>query len=439
MIAGLPYDAEVEYLQSTGAQYIDTGVSACNAVVGTDIRFQSTSTQNNEWVFGTYSGSLGNNYNYLVGSLSGWCVGLYDNTFYRPGTPVDTGVHRVRINIDGKTRFDDVVLLDGIVSKTYEGDRNTSLWMFMTHRTGSSPMNGYYLTAKVFYCKVYLDGVLVRDLIPVRFTNEQNQSEGAMYDRVSRKLFRNAGTGSFTIGPDVATPVMGLHFMPKPKLSARNYVQDGLIAMWDGIENAGWGVHDQNATTWVDLSGNNNDCTLSEWATWTASGIVCDGTHYMAQAPANGISDTWQCEVVLNRTLTTYGYLCYLASKINGSSTNAQQLMLAFRENALMMNNGVSPINGQFVTTRWSGIPLVCSIAADFMHGRLYVNANEAAISSGTENWSTVTLGEIGGRIGRIGNVFKGEIKTIRLYSRALTADEFAHNFAVDKERFNLP
>ena len=24
-------------------------------------------------------------------------------------------------------------------------------------------------------------------------------------------------------------------------LSTRSYVQDGLVAMWDGIENAGWG------------------------------------------------------------------------------------------------------------------------------------------------------------------------------------------------------
>ena len=36
--------------------------------------------------------------------------------------------------------------------------------------------------------------------------------------------------------------------------TARDYVQNGLIAMWDGEWNAGLGVHDPNATTWVDLS-----------------------------------------------------------------------------------------------------------------------------------------------------------------------------------------
>jgi hypothetical protein len=34
---------------------------------------------------------------------------------------------------------------------------------------------------------------------------------------------------------------------------------------------------------------------------------------------------------------------------------------------------------------------------------------------------------------------FVGEVCALRLYSRALTADEIAHNYAVDKERFNLP
>ena len=32
-----------------------------------------------------------------------------------------------------------------------------------------------------------------------------------------------------------------------------SYVQDGLIACWDGIENAGAGVHDGSATVWKDV------------------------------------------------------------------------------------------------------------------------------------------------------------------------------------------
>jgi hypothetical protein len=37
-------------------------------------------------------------------------------------------------------------------------------------------------------------------------------------------------------------------------LSAKDYIQDGLVAMWDGIENAGWGEHTNNiADGWMNL------------------------------------------------------------------------------------------------------------------------------------------------------------------------------------------
>jgi hypothetical protein len=44
----------------------------------------------------------------------------------------------------------------------------------------------------------------------------------------------------------------------KTTYSAKSYIQDGLIAMWDGIENVGYGVHDENATVWKDLVGNSD-------------------------------------------------------------------------------------------------------------------------------------------------------------------------------------
>jgi hypothetical protein len=59
------------------------------------------------------------------------------------------------------------------------------------------------------------NGNVVLDLIPVRFTNENNQSEGAMFDRANPTvgvnpngsprtdgLYRNRGTGNFGYGND---------------------------------------------------------------------------------------------------------------------------------------------------------------------------------------------------------------------------------------------
>ena len=36
---------------------------------------------------------------------------------------------------------------------------------------------------------------------------------------------------------------------------ASSYVQSGLIAQWDGIDNAGLGFHYSDATVWKDLKG----------------------------------------------------------------------------------------------------------------------------------------------------------------------------------------
>lgn len=36
--------------------------------------------------------------------------------------------------------------------------------------------------------------------------------------------------------------------------TASDYIQDGILAMWDGIENAGWGVHVSEGK-WIDLIG----------------------------------------------------------------------------------------------------------------------------------------------------------------------------------------
>ena len=60
-------------------------------------------------------------------------------------------------------------------------------------------------------------------------------------------------------------------------VNAFSYVQKGLAACYDGVENAGAGVHDPNATTWVDLTGHGNDGTVGSGITWAANGWVCTG------------------------------------------------------------------------------------------------------------------------------------------------------------------
>ena len=50
---------------------------------------------------------------------------------------------------------------------------------------------------QIYYAKIIVDGVLVRDFIPVRVGQI-----GYLYDKVSGELFGNQGSGNFTLGPD---------------------------------------------------------------------------------------------------------------------------------------------------------------------------------------------------------------------------------------------
>ena len=91
--------------------------------------------------------------------------------------------------------------------------------------------------------------------------------------------------------------------------TARSYVQDGLVAMWDGIENAGWGVHDNNATNWVDLVGGASIVgrpfwTYSDYTDWTLTErrkVKCydsfaKGKHYSKCVDSNGVEHVWWSE-----------------------------------------------------------------------------------------------------------------------------------------------
>ena len=55
---------------------------------------------------------------------------------------------------------------------------------------------------KIGRLKLFYDDELLHDLIPIKFKNEDNSWEGAMYDVLNDSLLRNQGTGKFIVGPN---------------------------------------------------------------------------------------------------------------------------------------------------------------------------------------------------------------------------------------------
>ena len=84
--------------------------------------------------------------------------------------------------------------------------------------------------------------------------------------------------------------------------TSADYVQEGLIAQWDGIDNADTGTHDPNATTWKDLVGG-RDLNLTSTGKWNLIGdaLATDGTSIAARRDNDSIPASKTIEVVFRQ------------------------------------------------------------------------------------------------------------------------------------------
>lgn len=191
----LPYDAEVEYLQSDGSQYIDTGVVATkNYVIIADCAVISGSS------FPTVIGALSASNEYsvvLAYNNSGQPYTQMGSNFsflYSTNKFGSTIVHYICQGDESKQYISDE---QETSSAAFSGTLSTlSMYLLARHRHDTSV--GNYTKAKIGKVSITIRGVLQRDYIPVRVG-----TVGYMYDKVSGMLFGNSGTGNFTLGPDV--------------------------------------------------------------------------------------------------------------------------------------------------------------------------------------------------------------------------------------------
>lgn len=182
----LPYDAEIEYLESTGTQYINTNIYLNTSsfeigynILGNSVKWGYTHQRNGggTWITVESSTAFFGNYNNRRVSIT------TDNT-----ENVVTFASTSGITVNGVS-----------YSKTFQlgSDSIASIPLYVFGRYDFRNGMDYDSSGKVksFYLKN--NGTLVVDMIPVRVGQV-----GYMYDRVSGQLFGNAGTGSFILGPD---------------------------------------------------------------------------------------------------------------------------------------------------------------------------------------------------------------------------------------------
>ena len=194
----LPYDYEVTYLESTGTQYIDSGlVGAWGDVWQGSFRFTQASPGNcfivAAWKEGRYTP--------LQYSGSGFVTIVNDQTSYTASftcSPGNTTTNNFTAALMSGSQTLDVNGTCARTTKETSAVKNMVNTYIFARNRGTS-VDGY-AKIQLYNLKLWQDGVPALDLIPV-----VKDGVGYMYNRVNGAMLANKGTGAF--GFDSSTRV----------------------------------------------------------------------------------------------------------------------------------------------------------------------------------------------------------------------------------------
>lgn len=179
---------KVEYLESTGTQYIDTGIK-CLQTMSCEIENNFKELVGTQ-LFGAYSPPKRTHY------------GIVNNEVYMPTVQnsvtkehtfrIDTGYHRYFLS-STVYKYDDEIIASG----GFEFTNSLNFYLF-ARNNNESVTN--YCKSKTTMAKFWNNNTLVRNFIPCY---RKSDNKPGLYDLVENKFYTNQGTGEFIAGPEI--------------------------------------------------------------------------------------------------------------------------------------------------------------------------------------------------------------------------------------------
>lgn len=182
---------ELEYIESTGTQYINTGF-APNQDTRVVMTTKFVSSGSNAHLFGARTTSESNTFGFST----------YTNKAYRTHYNGGWLDYSTDINYSDKFTVDknkNVTVLNGTetITDVYSAfNAPCPLYLFANNTNGLPQTPA---TARIYDCKIYDNETLVRDYVPCRTWD----GKVCLYDRVSGEYHYNVGAGKFIAGADV--------------------------------------------------------------------------------------------------------------------------------------------------------------------------------------------------------------------------------------------
>lgn len=227
-----PYDSEVEYIESTGTQWIDTGHVPTGK---TRMEIDGSFT---ELIDSTFMG-LSHNVT-SEGKLCRMWFGITGSGGSHYYSLAAGTVNLTSVSNIGASTSERAFLLQssstesyavaGYASGLYYGSSTSSspstdlsLVLFARRTCTDStlvPVIRGFTKFRMYYGRIIEDGIVVHEYIPVRVENV-----GALYDCITGKLLFNSGTGSFSVGNDVS----GYKIIDLGAGTGSTYLDDGTL------------------------------------------------------------------------------------------------------------------------------------------------------------------------------------------------------------------
>lgn len=223
------------------------------------------------------------------------------------------------------------------------------------------------------------------------------------------------------------------------------YVQRGLIAYLDGINNTGAG-HSDETTTWKDLSNHGNDATLYNNPTWSNNSIMFDGIddygildNTANQEFPNGLTLETRVKIL---SITDFGgatYNMFIDNETSSSPYNGLSQYVI--KTSLRMTSRVAPdgtyafaysdesfidLNKMYtLTTTYDNNTL-----KQYINGKIVASSNKSGQYPGSPQGINIGRRYSGNYTANV------EFQNVLIYDRALTEQEVLRNYQVDQARY---
>lgn len=217
-----------------------------------------------------------------------------------------------------------------------------------------------------------------------------------------------------------------------------DYVQAGLVAHYDGIQNLGVdNRHDATTRNWRDLSGRDNTATPSSNAspTWGTDGYVFAGNNYYRMDLDVTLGDVFTVQSAVDfdcsKQIKPYPNIVAVKSDY-GIFTRNTGNTLEWKADEWSGGDWTS----RSTQANWAGDYLTAIMTMDKQYlfsGTAYANAaaRPSVVSMPGYRWSIGTAWA-----GANDRYMVGTVKSVRFYNRALTPEELVWNRKVDDARF---